>query len=232
MRIWKRLVSFLLVFVMMFSLAIPASAASIRLSKTSTTIYVGSSTTLKVTGTTRKVSWSTSKKSVATVSSKGKVTARKAGSATIRAKVAGKTLSCKVTVKNVALNKSKVTLYSGSSTTLKLYGGTIKSVKSSRTSVATISKSGKLTAKKAGSATIYVYSTKNKRYTCKVTVKARLSANKVVLPVGDYTKIYLRGATLKSVKTSSTSVATVSKDGKYIVIRAKKKGSRAMECRA
>lgn len=150
MRIWKRLVSFLLVFVMMFSLAIPASAASIRLSKTSTTIYVGSSTTLKVTGTTRKVSWSTSKKSVATVSSKGKVTARKAGSATIRAKVAGKTLSCKVTVKNVALNKSKVTLYSGSSTTLKLYGGTIKSVKSSRTSVATISKSGKLTAKKAG----------------------------------------------------------------------------------
>lgn len=225
MRIWKRLVSFLLVFVMMFSLAIPASATSIRLSKTSTTIYVGSSTTLKVTGTTRKVSWSTSKKSVATVSSKGKVTARKAGSATIRAKVAGKTLSCKVTVKNVALNKSKVTLYSGSSTTLKLYGGTIKSVKSSKTSVATISKSGKLTAKKAGSATIYVYSTKNKRYTCKVTVKARLSANKVVLPVGDYTKIYLRGATLKSVKTSSTSVATVSKDGKYIVIRAKKKGS-------
>ena len=225
MRIWKRLVSFLLVFVMMFSLAIPASAASIRLSKTSTTIYVGSSTTLKVTGTTKKVSWSTSKKSVATVSSKGKVTARKAGSATIRAKVAGKTLSCKVTVKNVALNKSKVTLYSGSSTTLKLYGGTIKSVKSSRTSVATISKSGKLTAKNAGSATIYVYSTKKKRYTCKVTVKARLSANKVVLPVGDYTKIYLRGATLKSVKTSSTSVATVSKDGKYIVIRAKKKGS-------
>ena len=144
-----------MVFVMMFSLAIPASATSIRLSKTSTTIYVGSSTTLKVTGTTRKVSWSTSKKSVATVSSKGKVTARKAGSATIRAKVAGKTLSCKVTVKNVALNKSKVTLYSGSSTTLKLYGGTIKSVKSSKTSVATISKSGKLTAKKAGSATIY-----------------------------------------------------------------------------
>ena len=88
MKIGKRLVSFLLVFLMMFSLAIPASAATtIKLNKTSTTIYVGSSTTLKVTGTTKKVTWSTSKKSVATVSSKGKVTGKKAGTATIKAKV-------------------------------------------------------------------------------------------------------------------------------------------------
>ena len=223
MKIGKRLVSFLLVFLMMFSLAIPASAATtIKLNKTSTTIYVGSSTTLKVTGTTKKVTWSTSKKSVATVSSKGKVTGKKAGTATIKAKVAGKTLSCKVTVKKVALSKTKVTLNSGQTTTIKLNGGTIKSVKSSKTSVATITKAGKITAKNAGTATITVTSTKNKKYTCKVTVKACLSATSVTLALGDYTTISLKGATLKSFKSSSTSVATITKAGK---ITAKKKGS-------
>ena len=223
MKIGKRLVSFLLVFLMMFSLAIPASAATtISLSKTSTTIYVGSSTTLKVTGTTKKVSWSTSKKSVATVSSTGKVTAKKAGTATIKAKVAGKTLSCKVTVKNVSLSKTKLTLNSGTTATITLNGGTIKSVKSSKTSVATVTKAGKITAKKKGTATITVTSTKNKKYTCKVTVKSCLSATSVTVALGDYTTISLRGATLKSFKSSNTAVATITKAGK---ITAKKKGT-------
>lgn len=223
MKIGKRLVSFLLVFLMMFSLAIPASAATtISLSKTSTTIYVGSSTTLKVTGTTKKVTWSTSKKSVATVSSTGKVTAKKAGTATIKAKVAGKTLSCKVTVKNVALSKTKLTMNSGTTATITLNGGTIKSVKSSKTSVATITKAGKITAKTAGTATITVTSTKNKKYTCKVTVKSCLSATSVTVALGDYTTISLRGATLKSFKSSNTAVATITKAGK---ITAKKKGT-------
>jgi len=54
---------------------------------------------LNVKGATKKVKWTSSNKSVATVSSSGKITAKKAGTATITAKVNGKSLKCKVTVK-------------------------------------------------------------------------------------------------------------------------------------
>ena len=72
--------------------------AAVRLSKKSVTLVVGNSVTLKVKGTKKAVKWSTSNKKVATVK-KGKVTAKKAGKATITAKVAGKKYTCKVTVK-------------------------------------------------------------------------------------------------------------------------------------
>ena len=74
-------------------------AANIKLSKSSLNLYVGKSAKLKVRGTKSRVKWSSSNKSVATVTSKGKVTAKKAGSTTIKAKVGKKTLKCKVTVK-------------------------------------------------------------------------------------------------------------------------------------
>lgn len=62
-------------------------------------ITAGQKKTLKVTGKVGKVTWKTSKKSVATVSSKGVVTAKKAGKATITASVDGCKLTCSVTVK-------------------------------------------------------------------------------------------------------------------------------------
>jgi len=46
----------------------------------------------------KKPKWSSSKKSVATVSKKGKVVAKKAGSATITAKIGKKKYKCKVKV--------------------------------------------------------------------------------------------------------------------------------------
>ena len=76
------------------------AAAKVRLSQTTMILKKGSSATLKVTGSKAKVNWSTSKKSVATVSSKGKVKGKKAGTATITAKVGKKKLKCSVTVKN------------------------------------------------------------------------------------------------------------------------------------
>ena len=66
------------------------------------TLYVGKSFKLKIKGTSKTVKWSSSNKSVATVTSKGKVTAKKAGTATITAKVGGKKYTCKVTVKKAA----------------------------------------------------------------------------------------------------------------------------------
>lgn len=76
-----------------------ATATKVKISKTKVAITEGKTVQLKVTGTKKKIKWSTSKKSVATVTTKGKVTGKKAGTATITAKVGKKALKCKVTVK-------------------------------------------------------------------------------------------------------------------------------------
>lgn len=73
-----------------------------KLSKTTLSLTVKQTSTLKVTGTKRTVKWSSSNKNVATVSSKGKVTAKKAGTATITAKVGTKKYTCNVTVKTAS----------------------------------------------------------------------------------------------------------------------------------
>ena len=147
-------------------------ASSIKLNKTSLTIYTGKTSTLKVSGTSKKVTWSTSNKKVATVSSKGTVSAKSSGTATITAKVNNKNLRCKVTVKKPTINKTSTSLSVGQTTTLKLTGATLKSAKSSNTSIATVNSSGKITAKKAGTCTITLTDTQKRTYKCTVTVKS------------------------------------------------------------
>lgn len=103
---------------------VEAASAKLYISASSKTVDAGQSTTLKV-GTKKKVlayskkvngvwkdyyeteivptsktvKWSTSNKKIATVSSKGKVTGKKAGTCTVTAKVGSKSYKCKVTVK-------------------------------------------------------------------------------------------------------------------------------------
>ena len=85
--------------VLLCSLPVQAKT-TIKLNKSSATVYVSNTVQLKATvkGTKSKVKWTSSNSKVASVSSKGKVTAKKKGTATIKAKVNGKTASCKVTV--------------------------------------------------------------------------------------------------------------------------------------
>ena len=69
------------------------------LDKKKLTLHAGGTYTLTLTGDTA-VSWKSSKKSVATVTSKGKIKAKKKGTAVITCKTAsGKKYKCKVTVK-------------------------------------------------------------------------------------------------------------------------------------
>ena len=84
--------------------AVPASAAAKpALNKTKLTMTVGDTATLKVKNAAKKekITWASKKKTVAAVSSKGKVTAKKAGKTVVSAtlKKAGNTLKCNVTVK-------------------------------------------------------------------------------------------------------------------------------------
>ena len=78
-----------------------------KLNKTKITLKVGKKYTLKLKNNKKKVTWSSSRKKVAAVSRKGVVTAKKAGTATIKAKAGGKTYKCKVTVKKAAKKTSK-----------------------------------------------------------------------------------------------------------------------------
>ena len=82
------------------------AATKIKLNKKKVTIYVGKSVQLKIKGTKAKVKWTSNKKSVAKVTSKGKVTGKKAGKAVITAKVKNKKCKCAVTVKNKKKNNS------------------------------------------------------------------------------------------------------------------------------
>ncbi len=79
----------------------PCAEPALNLTKATLTKKKGAnhSVTLKMQWAKGKVKWSSSNKKVATVNSKGKVVAKKKGTAKISAKVGGKTYRCKVTVK-------------------------------------------------------------------------------------------------------------------------------------
>ncbi len=168
-----------------------AEVDGVKLNKDSLTIKKGKSSKLKATvspsnaGNT-KVTWKSSNKKVATVTSGGKVKAKKAGTCiiTVTTKDGGYTAKCYVTVynkevkvKKVSLNKKKATLDIGGQITLKAKikptGATNKKVtwKSSDKSVATVNSSGVVTAVGSGSCTITVKTKSGKKKAkCNITV--------------------------------------------------------------
>nr|DAL99171.1 MAG TPA: hypothetical protein [Caudoviricetes sp.] len=101
----KKILTVITILLLIVCMAVPVSAAG-KINKKKATLKVGQTLQLKVTGTKGKVKWKSSKKSVATVSSKGRVKAKKKGSATITAKVGKKKYTCKVTVKKPSTNSN------------------------------------------------------------------------------------------------------------------------------
>lgn len=96
-------------FAMLFTDVSGVSAASKKpaLNVTNISMSVGQTRQLSVSGYS-KVKWSTSKKSVVSVTSKGRIKAKKKGTATITAKAAGRTLKCYVTVNKPSSKKKDV----------------------------------------------------------------------------------------------------------------------------
>ena len=199
---------------------------SISLNKTTLTLTEGGSSQLSVNYTPsnttdiKTVSWISSNYSVVSVSG-GRLTAKKAGLATITARVGGKIASCKITVKpkpiplqSIKLSKTSATITAGSSAQLSVTYNPSNTTdsktvtwKSSNTSVATVS-GGKVTAKKAGTATITA-KVGSKSASCKITVKAAtstLTTSGYVNVSACYTKInqYRKNAGVSSLKQDAT----------------------------
>lgn len=223
-KLSKRLMVLLVSLLLVIGMSTSASAATkVKISQKSATVFVSKSVTLKITGTKTKPKWSSSNSKVAKVNSKGKVTGVKAGKATIKAKVGKKTYSCKVTVKQ-GLSLTKLSLDSGKKTTLKLYGTKVKSVSSSKKTVATIDKKLKVTAKKKGSCTLTIKATNGKTYKCKVTVIQKvtgvtLNQSNLSMKTGEAQKLTAAvspsNADNKAVSwsTSNAAVAAVDQSG-------------------
>ena len=216
-----------------------AAPAEVRLSRSSLALSVGEAYTLKCTvlpndAKNKTCKWYTSRSSIAAVSSTGRVTARAVGTAVITAKtVNGKKATCKVTVSpvptGVKISPTALTLGKGESYTLK---GTVlpndaknKTCKwyTSRSSVAAVSSTGKVTAKAVGTAVITAKTVNGKKATCKVTVKTmptsvKTSPTALTLGKGESYTIkentnsgsYAHAANLKWTSTN-TRVVTVKK---------------------
>jgi uncharacterized protein YjdB len=207
----------------------------VELNMTEAIIKKGKTQTLKATVypstlEDKSVTWKSSNTAVATVSSTGKVKGVKAGTATITCTSVATGLSskCKVTVGYVKLGKTKLSVKKGNTVTLTstVYPSSLsdKSVtwKSSNTSVATVTSSGKVKGVKAGTATITCTSVATGLSAdCEVTVGyVKLDKSEVSVEKGKTltltATVYPSSLSDKSVtwESSNTSVATVTSTGK------------------
>lgn len=190
------------------------------LNKTSLTLIATQKETLKLNNVSGKVTWSSGNKKVATVDKNGKVKAVKAGKTTIKAKAGKTTYRCSLTIKSSGMNKSKTVVYTGKTVKLKVIGNSGKAAWSSgNKKVAKVDSKGKVTGIKAGKATIKA-KIGNKTYQCKVTVKEPYLKNKSLnIDEGSTAQINLKGATIKSAKSSDKKIAKVSKKGKVTAVK-------------
>ena len=183
-----------------------------KLSKTSLGLISGTASSLKVTNQGGyNVKWSSANAKAAKVSSKGKVTGVNLGTTTVKAKVESQTLNCKVNVSlNSLTNGSTITLNPKQTYTLDIPN---VSFKSSSTSIATVNSKGVITAKKNGTAKIYVTANGKSEYINVKVTTAALTITPITSNNVNTAKLSINTNALGTWSSSNSGVATIDAEG-------------------
>lgn len=211
---------------------IKAKAASniefVVLSARSKTLKIGDEYyLLAVTSNGKKPAFKSSDTKVASVNTYGKITAKKAGTAKITAKIRNGEASCTIRVEKtqIALSAKHISLENGCSARLTAVSSTGHDItfKSNKKSVAEIDEFGNITAKKPGTAKITATVDKTSA-SCMVTVKKpMLTLNRKSASLYRKEKLRLEvRSTSKSVpvwKSSKKSVAVVDSNGTVTAVK-------------
>lgn len=124
----------------------------------SLSLYKAKTTKLSVKGNSQKVKWSSSNTKIAKVSSSGIVTGVKAGKAVVTATINNNKYKSTITVKNPTfqLNVTNINITKGKTYSVKGTAAPKATItwKTSNATIATVSSSGVVTGKKAGTVTI------------------------------------------------------------------------------
>ena len=227
-RTKKCLLSILICFLLFLSpitQSYQATAATIEfviLSQYNATMDIGDELYLfAVTTTATMPSWKSSSSKIASVNTYGKITAKKAGTAIITAKIKNGEASCKVTVSktDLAISETRLSLERGDTYRLSASTSNSSAVtwKSSKKSVATIDDNGNVTGVKPGETTITATADGTSK-TCNIIVKKptiHLSQSKIKLYRSHTAKL---SATVSSHvnpswRSNKSSVAKVDENG-------------------
>lgn len=221
------LLSVLFLFTPLTRMTVNAKAlpAVVVLTSYSKTLSVGDEFLLAaVTSNGKKPTFKSSKSAIASVNTYGMITAKKAGSCVITAKIKNAEASCKITVKptTVSIKPASLSLYRLGTAKLSasVSTGHAPVWKSNKRSVAAVDENGMVTAVKHGTAQITA-TVDGVSKTCTVTVKQpkiKLSATTLALTVGD---AHTLSATVSSGNapewsTSNMNILSVDQNGNII----------------
>lgn len=194
----------------------------IVLSSYNRTVKIGQSFYLTAVASNGKIARFTSSNSrVASVNTYGQVTAKKAGSCKITARVTGAEASCQVTVSKTEITLNAVTVSMENGAVYVLRGSTSNGSKitwkSSKKSVAIVNDNGKIEALKPGETVITASADGSKR-TCRVTVKKpKITLNQTEISLTRKQTFRLEAVTSSgrtpSFSSGKKSVATVDETG-------------------
>ncbi|WP_162300563.1 Ig-like domain-containing protein [Anaerosacchariphilus polymeriproducens] len=195
--------------------SITTYAKSAKLSKKKATLKVGNSMTLKLRNCKHKIKWTSSNSKIVKVNARGKIFAKGAGTAKIKAKVGKSNYTCKVKV-----NFKDISLTTGQKSKLKVNGINASKVawSSSNKSIVTV-RNGKITAKAVGTSIITAKVGKNK-YKAKINVrkkqpewKSNFTLDEVVdTPDG----LLIKATSLKAIKNVMAKVDYYNSNGKLV----------------
>lgn len=182
---------------------------------------------IALTSTGNKPSWKSSNSKVASVNTYGKITAKKAGTASITAKIKDAEATCKITVRKteITLSKKNISLEHGESIKLSARTSNQSEVtwKSKKKSIAEVDEHGTVTGMKPGE-TIITASADGTTVSCKVKVKVpavRLSLASVTLYRKQQKKLTatVSSGIAPTWKSSKKSVATVDSNGRITAVK-------------